>query len=202
MPAHGGRCGRPTWNGWRRGRRRRRGRDPGAATGGDCTWPRSASCGGRPPAGTAFPFALTYDGRFVGQVTVGSIVRGSAGTAYVGYWIEARYAGFGIMPTALALVVDHCFGPAGLHRIEANIRPENVASRRVVEKLGFREEGMRLRYLHVDGAWQDHVSYAITKEDVPFGLLARWRAAGGLDRLADAPYGEGTDRSGTSGDAK
>ena len=64
-----------------------------------------------------------------------------------------------------------------LHRIEANIRPENHASRRVVEKLGFREEGMRRRHLHIDGAWRDHLCYAVTIEDAPGGLLPRWRSA-------------------------
>ena len=77
-------------------------------------------------------------------------------------------------PTALSLVVDHCFGAAGLHRIEVNIRPENVASKRVVEKLDFRNEGLRPRLLSIDGAWRDHLSYALTAEDVPGGLLRRW----------------------------
>ena len=63
-----------------------------------------------------------------GQLTVGNVVRGAFNSAYVGYWVDEAVAGRGVMPTALALVVDHCFGPARLHRIEANIRPENVAS--------------------------------------------------------------------------
>ena len=126
--------------------------------------------------GLAMPFALAVDGGFCGQVTVGAITRGSANSAYLGYWIARGVAGRGIMPTALALVVDHCFGAAGLHRVEANIRPENAASRRVVEKLGFRLEGTRARYIHIAGAWCDHLSYALTVEDVPGGLLRRWLA--------------------------
>ena len=63
----------------------------------------------------------------------------------------------------------------GLHRIEINIRPENAASLRVVEKLGFRFEGMRLRYLHIDGDWRDHSTYALCADEVPGGVLARWR---------------------------
>ena len=63
------------------------------------------------------------------------------------------------------MALDHCFIVVGLHRIEATIRPENRASRRVVEKLGFHEEGIRRRCLHVDGAWRDHICYAITAED-------------------------------------
>jgi len=86
-------------------------------------------------------------------------------------------AGRGRRPTAVARAVDHGFSTAGLHRIEVNVRPENVASRRVVEKLGFRDEGVRPRMLHIDGAWRDHISYALTVEDVPGGLLRRWRAS-------------------------
>jgi [ribosomal protein S5]-alanine N-acetyltransferase len=129
--------------------------------------------------GLAMPFALTVDGAFAGQLTVGAITRGSANSAYLGYWIARGLAGRGIMPTAIALVVDHCFGAARLHRVEANIRPENAASRRVVEKLGFRLEGTRARYIHIAGAWCDHLSYALTTEEVPGGLLRRWLAQGG-----------------------
>jgi ribosomal-protein-alanine N-acetyltransferase len=125
--------------------------------------------------GTSLPFAITVDGRLAGQLTVGNIVRGAFNNAYVGYWVDSQVAGRGVMPTALALVVDHCFGPVGLHRVEANVRPENAASRRVVEKLGFREEGLHERYLAIDGAYRDHIGYAVTREDVPEGMLARWR---------------------------
>lgn len=126
--------------------------------------------------GRCLPFAVTYDGALVGQVTVSGVVRGAFQSASVGYWIDGRIAGRGVMPTALAIVVDHCFGAAGLHRIEANIRPENVASRRVVEKLGFREEGLHPRLLFIDGGWRDHLGFALTAEEVPDGLLSRWRA--------------------------
>jgi ribosomal-protein-alanine N-acetyltransferase len=134
--------------------------------------------------GLAYPFALTLGEEFVGQVTVGAVTRGSANSAYLGYWIVRPFAGRGITPTALAMVVDHCFGSGGLHRVEANIRPENMASRRVVEKLGFRLEGTRKRYIHIAGQWRDHLSYALTAEDVPGGLMRRWLAQGGDSRLA------------------
>lgn len=126
--------------------------------------------------GLALPWVVMYDGEFVGQLTVGSIMWGSARSGQVGYWIDEAVAGKGITPTALAMAIDHCFFVVGLHRVEASIRPENVASRRVVEKLGFREEGLRRRYLHIDGAWRDHLCYALTVEDVQGGLLARWRS--------------------------
>jgi [ribosomal protein S5]-alanine N-acetyltransferase len=127
--------------------------------------------------GITLPWAVTYDGRFAGQVTVGNIVWGSARSGSVGYWIDEEVAGRGVIPTALAMALDHCFTVVGLHRIEATIRPENRASRRVVEKLGFRDEGIRHRSLHVDGAWRDHICYAMTAEDAAPGVLARWRSA-------------------------
>jgi ribosomal-protein-alanine N-acetyltransferase len=139
--------------------------------------------------GLALPWVVTFGGRFAGQLTVGSIVWGSARSAQVGYWMDEAYAGRNVTPTAVAMAVDHCFFVVGLHRIEASIRPENQASRRVVEKLGFREEGLRRRYLHIDGAWRDHLCYALTIEDVPGGLLPRWRStlAGLRSRRTGSP---------------
>lgn len=122
----------------------------------------------------ALPFVVTVDGRLAGQLTVGGITYGSLRAAHVGYWVDQAVAGRGVMPTAVALAVDHCFDVLRLHRIEVNIRPENEASRRVVEKLGFRYEGLRPRYLHIDGDWRDHLAFALTAEEVPGGLLARW----------------------------
>ncbi len=101
------------------------------------------------------------------------MVRGSAQFASIGYWLDREYAGRGVMPRAVALVIDHCFAAAGLHRIEVAIRPENSNSLRVVEKLGLREVGYAPRYLHIDGAWRDHRLYAVTVEECPGGLLAR-----------------------------
>lgn len=125
--------------------------------------------------GRVMPFVVTYRGRLVGQLTVGSITWGSLRGAHIGYWIDREFAGRGITPTAVALVTDHCFS-IGLHRIEINVRPENVASRRVAEKLGFRFEGLRPSYLHIDGAWRDHVVYALTAEEISGGVLNRWIA--------------------------
>ncbi len=123
--------------------------------------------------GVSMPFVTTVDDRLVGQVTINGITWGSARWANVGYWIDRRYAGQGITPIAVALAVDHCIGAAGLHRIEIAVRPENTASLRVVEKLGFRREGEAPRYLHIDGQWRDHVLFGLTAEEVPGGLLRR-----------------------------
>ena len=123
--------------------------------------------------GRGLPFAVLYDGTFVGQLNVSTVVRGSLHSASLGYWIDQRVAGRGIMPTAVALASDHCFWTVGLHRIEVNIRPENAASRRVVEKLGFREEGVRLGFLHIAGDWRDHISYALLRDEAADGLVKR-----------------------------
>jgi [ribosomal protein S5]-alanine N-acetyltransferase len=133
--------------------------------------------------GLTLPWVVTSGGNFAGQLTVGSVIWGSARSAQVGYWIDENYAGRNILPTALAMAVDHCFFVVGLHRIEATIRPENRPSRRVVEKLGFREEGLRRRSLHIDGAWRDHLCFALTVEDVGAGLLPQWRAALAAHRM-------------------
>jgi len=125
--------------------------------------------------GSALPFAIVWQGVLVGQLSVASVTRGAVQSASIGYWVDEGHAGRGIVPTAVALAVDHCFTVAGLHRIEINVRPENTASLRVVAKLGFREEGIRRGFLYVDGAYRDHVAFALLHEDVrPGGLLRRW----------------------------
>jgi ribosomal-protein-alanine N-acetyltransferase len=133
--------------------------------------------------GSALPFVITLgnpresSAPIVGQLTVSSIIWGSALMATLGYWVDREHAGRGIAPTAVALATDHCFFALGLHRMEINIRPENKPSLRVVEKLGFRYEGLRPRYLHIAGQWADHESFALTAEEVPEGLTARWIAS-------------------------
>ncbi len=123
--------------------------------------------------GRTLPFAVDVGGQFAGQVTVSNIVRGSAQFASIGYWIDQRYAGRGVIPRAVALAVDHCFNTVGLHRIEIAICPENTNSLRVVEKLEVREVGYAPRYLHINDEWRDHRLYGITAEECPRGLLAR-----------------------------
>ncbi|HEY0214861.1 MAG TPA: GNAT family protein [Cellulomonas sp.] len=128
--------------------------------------------------GGSLPFAVDHEGELVGQLTVSGITYGSLYSASIGYWVSQHVAGHGITPTAVALATDHCFTTLGLHRIEINIRPENAPSLRVVSKLGFRDEGLRERFLHIQGVWRDHRTFALTSEEVPGGLLARWHAAG------------------------
>ncbi len=128
--------------------------------------------------GASLPFAVDHEGELVGQLTVSGITYGSLYSASIGYWVSQHVAGHGITPTAVALATDHCFTALGLHRVEINIRPENAPSLRVVAKLGFRDEGLRERFLHIQGVWRDHRTFALTAEEVPGGLLARWHAAG------------------------
>jgi len=123
------------------------------------------------------PWVVTYNGELVGQVTIGGIAFGSMRSAYIGYWIDEKVAGRGIMPTAVAMALDYCFEELELHRVEIHIRPENLASRRVVEKLDIPEEGLRRSYLHIDDAWRDHICYAVVAGERPQGFLASWRAS-------------------------
>ena len=128
------------------------------------------------------PYVIEVDGVFRGQLTIGNVTRGSLCSAWIGYWVSSEVTGGGVATGALALGLDHCFGPVGLHRVEATVRPENVASRRVLAKAGFREEGLLKRYLNVDGDWRDHLLVALTIEDVDGSVvsalvrrgLARW----------------------------
>ncbi len=124
--------------------------------------------------GSGLPFAIEYDGELVGQLNVSGIVYGSLSSAQLGYWVAERVAGKGVTPTAVALATDYCLKSLGLHRMEICIRPENAASLRIVEKLGFRYEGLRRRYIHINGDWRDHFAFALTQEEIPAGVLSRW----------------------------
>jgi ribosomal-protein-alanine N-acetyltransferase len=125
--------------------------------------------------GTSVPFALRVEGRLAGQITVDNIVRGALRSGYLGYWVDRGVAGRGMASLAVALVCDHAFGQVGLHRLQADIRPENLPSQRLVERLGFRREGLLRRYLDIDGDWRDHYAYALLAEDLPGGALRRWQ---------------------------
>ncbi|MFI8593782.1 GNAT family N-acetyltransferase [Microbacterium sp. NPDC078428] len=124
--------------------------------------------------GLGVPFVMEYDGLVAGQLNVWGIARGSLSSATIGYWVSERFAGKSITPTSVAMATDLCFTDLRLHRMEICIRPENQASLRVVEKLGFRYEGLRRRYIHIDGDWRDHYAFALTREEVPHGVLDRW----------------------------
>jgi ribosomal-protein-alanine N-acetyltransferase len=126
-------------------------------------------------SGNGVPFVIEHDGEFAGQLNVSGMSYGSLSSASIGYWVAERFAGKNVTPTAVALATDHVFFSLGLHRMEICIRPENAASLRVVEKLGFRYEGLRRRFIHINGDWRDHFCFALTVEEIPEGVLRRWK---------------------------
>src|SRR5690242_9119236 len=112
---------------------------------------------------SAYGFGLfVRDGRFAGEVSLGSVARGPFQSAYVGYWIDEELAGHGYVPEGVVLIFRYAFDTLQLHRLEAAIVPRNDASRRVVEKLGLRDEGTAREFLQIQGVYEDHVRYAIT----------------------------------------
>ncbi|MFT7024734.1 MAG: ribosomal-protein-alanine N-acetyltransferase [Rhodococcus sp. (in: high G+C Gram-positive bacteria)] len=117
--------------------------------------------------------AIEVDGDFCGQITVGNIVRGALRSAWIGYWVSKELNGRGVATAALALGLDHCFGPVGLHRVEATVRPENLASQAVLRHVGFREEGLLKDYLDVNGTWRDHLLVAMTSNEVQVTVADR-----------------------------
>jgi len=119
------------------------------------------------------PYVIEVDGKFCGQLTIGNVTHGALRSAWIGYWVASEVTGGGVATGALALGVDHCFGAVMLHRVEATVRPENAASRKVLAKVGFREEGLLRRYLDVDGGWRDHLLVAITTEEIEGSATAQ-----------------------------
>lgn len=108
-------------------------------------------------------------GAVVGRIALGNIERGPFENGRFGYWMGAEYAGQGLMSEALSLAVTHAFagsddGGLGLHRVCANTLPRNVASRRVLEKVGFVREGLSEKYLQIQGVWEDHERWGMTRE--------------------------------------
>lgn len=126
--------------------------------------------------GNGVPFIVEVDGELAGQLNVSGMSYGSLSSASIGYWVAERFAGRDVTPTAVALATDHVFFGLGLHRMEICIRPENAPSLRVVEKLGFRYEGLRRRFIHINGDWRDHFCFALTVEEIPEGVLRRWKS--------------------------
>jgi len=115
--------------------------------------------------GTGFGFGIFVEGCFAGEINLNSVQRGAYQNAYVGYWIDEAHAGHGYMPEAVALIARFAFDDQKLHRIQISIVPRNAASRRVVEKLAVRAEGIAERYLEINGVWEDHIRFAMTSDE-------------------------------------
>jgi [ribosomal protein S5]-alanine N-acetyltransferase len=126
---------------------------------------------------SGYGFGIFTGGRLGGEVTLSSVQRGPFQNAFIGYWVDRDLAGNSLAPESVVVVMRFAFEELGLHRLEIAIVPRNRPSRRVVEKLELREEGVAIRYLEIDGRWEDHVRYAITSEEWATRrkeLLVKW----------------------------
>ncbi len=108
---------------------------------------------------------IANDRSVIGRVTFGGVLRGAFQNAYLGYWIDADHQGRGLMTEAVAAATTFAFASIGLHRVQAAVMPRNLPSQHVVEKVGYRREGLAVRYLCIAGAWEDHLIYAMTAEE-------------------------------------
>ena len=115
--------------------------------------------------GTGYGYGIFVGDRFAGEINLSIVQRGPFQSSYVGYWIDDLHTGHSYTPEALVCVCRAAFEDLNLHRVQISIIPRNQASRRVVEKLDIRDEGVAVRYLEINGVWEDHIRYAITAEE-------------------------------------
>ena len=131
--------------------------------------------------GSGYGFGIFVGDRFCGEINLNSIQRGPFQNAYIGYWMDQAMAGNSYTPESVAVLLQFAFEELGLHRVQISIIPRNSASRRVVEKLALRAEGVAERYLEINGTWEDHIRFAITSEEWGLRrdeLLRDWIVAG------------------------
>jgi ribosomal-protein-alanine N-acetyltransferase len=144
----------------------------------------AARCGARNreiQLGTGFGFGIFVGGGFAGEINMSSVQRGPLQNADVGYWIDESLAGQGYMPEAVVVICRFAFEDLALHRLQISIIPRNMRSRRVMEKLDVRDEGIALRLVEINGAWEDHIRFAMTFEEWAErrnDLVGNWLAAG------------------------
>ncbi len=119
--------------------------------------------------GTAVAFFIfdTSTGKLLGGITLGNIRHGVSQSGHIGYWLGESHAGRGLMVDALGLLSRFAFETMRLHRIEAACIPDNARSIRVLEKAGFRREGLLRSYLKINGKWRDHFLYGLISDDLP-----------------------------------
>jgi ribosomal-protein-alanine N-acetyltransferase len=128
----------------------------------------AARCAGRDrerQMGLAFGFGLFVDTYFAGEVNLNNVVRGALQTGTIGYWVDRARAGRRYIAEAVVVLARFAFEDLQLHRLEICIVPRNANSRRVMEVLAIREEGVAQRYLEINGTWEDHVRYGLTVEE-------------------------------------
>lgn len=117
--------------------------------------------------GTGYPMGIrdAASGTLIGRIELSGIARGPFQNANLGYFMDYKRSGTGVMTEAVTLCKEIAFRELGLHRIQAAVMPVNKASAAVLEKNGFRREGLALRYLHINGKWEDHLLYAATNDE-------------------------------------
>jgi ribosomal-protein-alanine N-acetyltransferase len=113
----------------------------------------------------AYPFGVFVDQQLVGEININNVTRGALQSATIGYWIDRDRAGRSFIAEGVAVLLRFAFEQLQLHRVEICIVPRNVNSRRVVEKLELRCEGVAERFLEIAGTWEDHMRFAITVEE-------------------------------------
>lgn len=115
--------------------------------------------------GAAYPFCIRVEDRIVGRLSLTQVFRKAFQNCYLGYFVGEEHNGRGYATEAVRLAIDYAFDDLRLHRVQANVMTKNPRSARVLEKAGFRREGMALNYLQIAGRWEDHDLFAITTED-------------------------------------
>jgi ribosomal-protein-alanine N-acetyltransferase len=116
--------------------------------------------------GYAFGIFLKESDLLVGTIHLNRVIRGPLFNCLVGYSMAQRFNGQGLMTEAVGISLTIAFGPLGLHRVEAGVMPRNIGSMRILEKNGFRQEGLFRKYLRINGEWEDHAVFAILAEDM------------------------------------
>ena len=128
-------------------------------------------------SGTGYAFGIFIDNAFAGEINLNNVLRGAMQSVTIGYWIDEARAGKSYMSEAVLVVTRFALEDLQLHRVEICIIPRNHNSRRVMEKLGYREEGVAERFLEINGTWEDHVRYGFTIEEWRVRreeLVAQW----------------------------
>lgn len=115
--------------------------------------------------GTGYGFGIFVEGRFSGEINLSAVQRGPMQAGNVGYWVDVEQAGNSYCPEAVVVLARFAFEDLVLHRLLISIVPRNQPSRRVMEKLQFRCEGVAVGLLQINGEWEDHMQFAVVAED-------------------------------------